>query len=90
MNAPPPRQRNPLNPLPPRSELEYRIHIDPDGYRWEVMHGDESIILLLILAQRVATSERQADLWLDEYEESNAEMRCKLCGYDWSAVRRHL
>ncbi|MEM8737259.1 MAG: hypothetical protein AAGG38_02110 [Planctomycetota bacterium] len=90
MNMPPPRQRNPLNPLPPRSELEYRTHLDPDGYRWEVMHGDESIYLHPTPAKREATAERQAEHWLDEYEQSDARLRCRMCGYDWAAVKNHL
>lgn len=79
-----------MNPLPPPDELAIRIHHDPDGYRFEIMHGEESIYLHPKPALREATARRQAAVWGGDYADADPQTRCRMCGYDWSAVGQHL
>ena len=79
-----------MNPLPDPATLTPHVHHDADGYRFEIRSGDESIHENPWPALRPGTAERQADRWITDYTEADSCTRCRMCGYDWCVVSKHL
>lgn len=79
-----------MNPLPDPATLTAHVHHDPDGYRFEIRSGDESIHESDKAVLRPGTAERQATRWITDYTTADDRQRCRMCGFDWSAVRRTL
>ncbi|MEL7088432.1 MAG: hypothetical protein AAGL98_08350 [Planctomycetota bacterium] len=85
------------SPLPEPDSLVVKIHADREGCSFEIRttgltcaHGGESIHDDPGRAMSPNVVARRAQKWIDRYRAATNRERCRMCGYDWSAVKRAL
>lgn len=82
--------------LPDPAALIVKVHTDRDGCRFEIRvttlthQGDESIFEASEPVMSPNVAERRGRRWIERYEQSTNKERCRMCGYSWSSVSRHL
>lgn len=78
------------SPLPEPENLTVELNADSKGITFEIRHGRESIFETDKPVMNRTTAERRGRAWIARYRASTKKERCRMCGFDWTSVRRYL